>query len=225
MGDMNVFGQVRQLLQGIDRASVGDTEQFTLSEQLEMMVAQGSSQWEETTKMGRSFSVCTASAVAALVAVPTVVNMLSLWNGELQTGRVLIIDRVWALCAAASGATAGQGALIGCLGQTAVASLATLGLAINANNGLGSKDTKVINSNTNLDAVTGVAANWRVLPGQTGGVKVGAAATPGYFINADVNGRMMVPPGRLFAIHVVADVVTQTFIGGIEWHEKVISLG
>ncbi len=64
-----------------------------------------------------------------------------------------------------------------------------------------------------------------MLPGQTGGQKVGAAATPGVYINCEIGGKLIVPPGRLFGVHVLADVVGSTFTVGIEWHEKTMRLG
>jgi len=222
--EVNIFGRIRQLLQGIDQGSVGDNEQISLNEQLEQLVAPGSAPYTEIIKTGRAFEVHTTSAVAAIVAVPTVAHLLGIWNGEPDGGRVLIIDRCWAL-QAASAATVGQAVMIGCLGQTRVASLATASLAINALNGNGSKDTKIINTTTNLDAVTGVAANWRVLPGMAGGTHPGAAATPGMGITHDIGGRIMVPPGHLFAVHVFADAVGSTFTVGIEWHERQMRLG
>lgn len=222
--DLMIRGRVRQLLQGVDQRSVGDEEAVGLSQQGELLVAIATSAYGETVRAGRAFEVHTTTAVAAVVAVPTTANLLSIYNNEPDDGRVYIIDRAWALMAAGT-AAAGQGALIGALGQTRVASLATASLAINALNGLGGKDTRVINSTTALDATTGVTANWRVLPGQTGGQKPGAAATPGVYINSDINGRIIVPPGRLFAVHVLADVVGSTFTVGIEWHEKHMELG
>lgn len=228
MASSNVFGVVRKMLQGIDKVSVGVNAQMSMTEQLEKIVAWGGSPWEEIVKMGAAFEthIVTANALAPVVAIPTTANMLSLWNGEPDgTGRSLIIDRVWGLLVVGIGTT-GQSSLIGCLGQTRVAAPAVTVLAKNTLNGTGSNDTKVSTSIAVLDAVTGVAANWRLLPSQTGGVKAGAGTTPGTYINAEVNGRIIVPPGRLFAMHVFAETVTtQTFIGGIEWHEKVISLG
>lgn len=221
---INIFGRVRQMLQGIDQASVGDVEQIALNEQLEQIVSFGTAPYGEIVRMGRAFEVHTTAAAAAVVAVPTTGNMLSLWSGEADNGRAIIIDRVWALMAVGT-AAAGQAALLGALGQTKVASLTSAALAINPLNGFGSRDTKVVNSTGALDAVTGVAANWRVLPGQTGGQKVGAGATPGVYINCEVNGRIILPPGRLFAVSVLADLVGSTFTVGIEWHEKTVKLG
>jgi hypothetical protein len=223
--DVSVFGRVRQLLQGLDQASVGDEEQITLNEQLEQLVAFGASPYGEIVKIGRAFELHTTTAVAAVVAVPTTAALLGIWNGEPDGGRSLVIDRVWALMAA-SAATAGQATLIGAAGQTRVATIATpTTLAINALNSNGGKDTKISQSVSGLDAVTGVAGNWRALPGQTGGQHPGAAATPGVYINSEVNGRIIIPPGRQFGVHVFADAVGSTFTVGIEWHERYMRLG
>ena len=222
--DLRLFGRIRQLLQSVDQRLAGDEEEFGLSQQGELLVALSTSPYGETVRAGRAFEVHTTAALAAVVAVPTTAIMLGIYNNEPDDGRVYIIDRAWALMAAGT-AAAGQAALIGCLGQTRVASPTSASLAINSLNGMGGKDTRVINATAALDAVTGVAANWRVLPGQTGGQKVGAAATPGVYINADINGRIILPPGREFAVHVLADVVGSTFTAGIEWHEKHMELG
>jgi hypothetical protein len=216
--EVQLMARVRQILQAIDQRSPGDEEKVSLSEQGALYVAQDSSFYEEMIRVGRSFEVHTTAAVAGIVAIPTTAVLAQIWNGEPDDGRCLIIDRCWAL-GIAGPATAGQNALIGALGQTRVAAPAAA-LAKTNLNGLGGGDTRVVTATAVLDAVTGVAAAWRVLPGQTGGQKIGAAATPGVFINAEVNGRIIVPPGRAFGIHVFSDAVGNTFVAGIEWHEK-----
>lgn len=224
MSRNELMGRVRTLLRGIDAVGQGDEEALPLNEQGEPIFALGSTLYAEIVKMGRAFEVHTTTAVAAVVARPTTAHLLGIWNGEPDSGRSLIIDRLWALLEAGT-AAAGQFTILRALGQTRVASLATASLAMNTVNGNGGKDTKVINTTTALDAVTGVAGNWAVAPGQKSSGKPGAAATPGGFAECEVNGRIIVPPGRLFAIHVMADVVGSTFTVGIEWHEKKISLG
>lgn len=230
MPEIKVLGRVRQLLQGVDQGSKGDDEQIALNEQYEQLVAMGASQYGEIVRIGRAFEVHTVSAVAAVVALPTTAAMLSLWNGEADSGRSYVIDRVWGLRIVSTTAIASQASLIGCLGQTRVATLGTLsGLPKNALNGNAGADSKAASYLTAvaLDAVTGTTNNWRVLPGQTGGLKIsaGAATVGGDFINAEVNGRIIVPPGHVFAAHVMAPLVGETFICGIEWHERTMSLG
>jgi hypothetical protein len=224
MAEHKILFRVRKIVEALEAAAKSD-ENPTLTEQLAQLIALDSSFYEEIVKAGRSFETHTTAALAAVIAVPTTAIMLGLYNNEPDGGRSYIIDRVWGLMIAGT-AAAGQASLIGCLGQTRVAApAAAAGLLLNPLNGNGGKDTRGIAATAALDAVTGVAANWSVLPGQTGGIKVGAAATPGVFINADVNGRRIVPPGREFGMHVLADVVGSTFIGGIEYHEKQITLG
>jgi hypothetical protein len=230
MAESKILGRIRLLLRGVDQGSPGDDEQLALNEQGELIIAHGTSAYAEMTKMGRSFEVHTVAAVAAVVALPTTAAMLSIWNGEPDAGRCLVLDRAWGLRIVSTTAIASQASLIGCLGQTRVASLgAASGLATNPTNGNGGKDTKVVSYLTAvaLDAVTGVNGNWRVLPGQTGGLKIsaGAATVGGDFVNAEINGRIIVPPGHAFGLHVFAPLVGETFICGIEWHEKLLRLG
>jgi hypothetical protein len=219
MMEIKLMARVRQLLQAVDQRSPGDEEAVGLSEQGELLVALATSAYGETVRCGRAFEVHTTAAVAAVVAVPTTAVLLQIYNNEPDDGRAAILDRAWALGAAGT-AAAGQAALIGALGQTRVASPAAAALTINALNGMGGKDTRVIPATAALDAVTGVAGNWRLLPGQTTSSKPGAAATPGFWVNANIDGRIVLPPGRSFGIHVLADVVGSTFTVGIEWHEK-----
>lgn len=230
MAEHKMLGRLRLLLRGIDQGSPGDDEQIALSEQGELIAAIGSSFYEETVKIGRSFEVHTTAAIAAVVALPTTASMLSIWNGEPDGGRSYVIDRVWGLRIVSTTAIASQAALIGCLGQTRVATLgAASGLPLNALNSNGGKDSKLTSylNAVALDAVTGVTGNWRVLPGQTGGLKIsaGAATVGGDFINADINGRIIVAPGRAFGVHIFAPLVAETFICGIEYHEKLLRLG
>ena len=219
-----IAARVRQLAQAFDQRAPGDEELLSLSEQGELLVAVATSAYGEIVRIGRAFETHTTAAVAAAIAVPTTARLLGIYNGDADDGYSAIIDRVWAL-QLASAATAGQAALIGCLGQTRVAAPAAAALALNPLNGMSGKDSKEIITTAALDAVTGVAGNWRLLPGQTGGAHPGAAATPGMFLNAEVNGRIIVPPGRDFGVHVLADAVTSTFIVGIEWHRKNVKLG
>jgi len=221
--DIMMRARVRQLLQAIDQRSPGDEENVSLSEQGELLVALATSFYGETVRAGRAFEVHTTSAVAAVIAMPTTAVLLHIYNNEPDDGRIIIVDRCWGM-QIASAATAGQCALIGALGQTRVASPAA-SLTKTALNGMGGTDSRVVTSTAALDAVTGVAGNWRVLPGQTGGTHPGAAAPPGMFVNSDVNGRIIVPPGRSFGIHVFADAVASTFLVGIEWHEKNAKVG
>src|SRR5207245_1972082 len=97
-------------------------------------------------------------------------------------------------------------------------------LKLNGNGG-GSFDTKarMILTATALPAGTGLQGYW--IPVGQPGIKTGVAATPGYGMEAMINGRMIGPPGRYFAVHVLSSVVGETFQIGVEWHEKLLRLG
>jgi hypothetical protein len=163
--------------------------------------------------------------VAAVVAIPTVAHMFAIFNNAEDAGRTVIID--WA-CAvnAVSTAVACQATLLGLVGQLREATPADALMPIKKANGKGAalSDTSVRTILAgNLPATTGLATNWRPLgPSIT---KAGAATTPGYCVYADLDGKIQVPPGRYFALHVLANVVGETFIPFVGWHEKQIFLG
>lgn len=221
-----ILGRVRKLLEGIDASAVSENEQITLTPQLEQLVAASAAPFREIVRMGRAFYVTTTTAVAAAVAIPTTGHMLSLYNNAPDGGRSLVIDWVGA-SGVAKTAAAGQAHIIVNVGQVREAIPTDAALAIKKANGLGggTNDTMVrtILTGTTLPATTGLAANWVPL-GPAAGFP-GAAATPGLAVWAPVDGRFIVPPGRYFAMHVIADVVGSTFQGSIGWHELQLNLG
>lgn len=223
MPDVKIFGRVRQLAQGFDQASVGDDEQIALTEQLEQLVAIGTSAYGEIVKIGRAFRVNTTTAIAAVTAIPTTACLLALFNNEDDNGRSYIIDRVWALQAAAATQADAQ-SLICLLGSTREAAPTDAALKVVSLNGTGHKDSKartILNA-TALPATTGIAGDW-FPPTQLTNAQAGAFG--GCSITANIDGRIIVPPGRYFAMHVLSGHVTNTFQGGIEWHERQIRLG
>jgi hypothetical protein len=224
--DAKLFGRVRKVLEAVDASAGGDDEGYTLNQQLEMLVAPGSSPYSEVTRAGRAFYTGTTTAVAAVVAIPTTAVLLALYNNDADGGRSLVIDWVAASMAAKT-AAAGQAQLLLNLGQVRETAPTDAGLAVKKANGLGSgtNDTKArtIVGGTALPAATGVAANW--IPWGPAVGFPGAAATPGGGLWAQVDGRLIVPPGRYLAVHVLADVVGSTFQGFVGWHEKQLTLG
>lgn len=224
--EFNAFGRIRKLLEGVDASSVGDEEQIAMTPQLELLVAQGSTPFREIVRVGRAFwTGTTATAIAAVVAIPTTAHMFSLYNNYPDGGRSLVIDWV-----AASGvvktAVAGQAQLIVNLGQVREAIPTASALTIKKANGYGggTADTLAISVVAgSLPASTGVAGNWCPLGPAIG--FPGTGATPGLGLWSAVDGRFIVPPGRYFAMHVLADVIGSTFQSFIGWHEAQLNLG
>jgi hypothetical protein len=223
--EVKVLGRVRKILEAIDASVGGDDEQLVLTQQRELLVASGASPWGEVTRAGRAFWTGTSTAVAAVVAIPTTAVLMALYNNDADGGRSLVIDWI-AASGVAKTAAAGQAQLLANIGQVREAAPTDAALTIKKMNGLGSgsNDSKArsIIGGTALPAATGVAVNWLPLGPAVG--FPGAAATPGHGLWAPVDGRIIVPPGRYFAIHVLADVVGSTFQGFIGWHEKQLTL-
>lgn len=224
--DADLKARVRKLLEALDAEPAGnDNEEVVLTGQLEVLTAPGAAPYSEIVRPGRAFWLGTTTAVAAVVAVPTTAVLLALYNNAPDGGRCLIIDWVAASLAAKT-AAAGQGQILGNLGQVREAVPANSAMLPRKLNGYGPNlDTVAISiiSGTALPATTGVAANWFPVGPSIG--FPGAAATPGAGLWHAVDGRIIVPPGRYFALTVLADVVGSTFFTYVGWHEKQLVLG
>lgn len=219
--EVYTISRIRKYLESIDPTAQDTPQQDTLNEFLETLIAPSASPWGELTRAGRAFETHTTTAVAAVVARPTTAVMLAVYNNEPDGGRSYIIDHAWALLEAGT-AAAGQFTILQALGQVREAVPTDAALAINQRNGMGHKDTlaRTILNATALPGTTGIAGNWSVAPGQTSTGKPGAGATPGGFAQAAIDGRVIVPPGRYYALHVMADVIGSTFTVGLGWHER-----
>lgn len=222
---VGIFGRVRKLLESLDEESPNAESQLTLTPQLELLSALGAAPYQEIVRSGRAFWTGTVAPIAAAVAVPTTAHILALFNSDPDNGRSMVIDWVGAQNAVST-AAAGQAQMLGLIGQIREAAPASASLTIKKANGMGggTPDTvaiPILNA-TALPAGTGVAANWFPI-GQSAS-KPGAAATPGYGMHQNVDGRIIVPPGRYFALHVLANVIGETFNVFVGWHEKQLSL-
>jgi hypothetical protein len=224
--DVKVIGRIRKLLEGIDAGAVGDDEQLAVTPQLELLTAAGASPYGEIVRLGRAFVTGTTTAVAGVVAIPTTAVTLALYNNAADGGRSIVVDWV-AASGVAKTAAAGQAQILANVGQVRETAPTDAALTIKKLNGMGTGTNdsvvRTIVGGTALPSTTGIAANWFPLGPAVG--FPGAAATPGHGLWAQVDGRIVVPPGRYFAMHVLADVVGSTFQGFIAWHERQLLLG
>lgn len=223
---VKIAGRVRQLLETLDTFAVGrEDEQARLGPHGEMLMLPGGAGYQEMVRPGRAFLVNTTTAVASVVALPTTAVTLALYNNDADGGRSGVIDWVAAINIVAGAAT-GQSEIIANLGQVRATAPTSAGLAVKKLNGMGAgaADTKMLTivGGTALDADTGVASRWFPLGSAVG--KPGAVAV-GPSIWIPVDGRIIVPPGRYFAVHTFSDIVTDTFQMFIGWHERQLTLG
>lgn len=222
-GDMKMLGKVRGILVDLFATNRED-EQAHLSGQGEWLTAAAAAPYQEIVRQGKSYWTNTTTAVASVTAIPSTAHGLAIYNNAPDGGRSLVIDRVWALYTVNSTAALMHAGIIGCLGTVREAIPTNAGLAIKKLNGNGDPDSVVytILTGTALPAGTGIAANWFAL-----GPSVNSAvnALPGFQQSYEVNGRIIVPPGRYFALHTLASHTTSSAILGVEWTEKLLLNG
>ena len=221
------LGKVRQISDAAGAVSVGNVQNFSLSQQLEQLVAQGAAPYQEVTRAGQSFWVGTTSAIAAVVAIPTTAHMFTIYNAEPDGGKSIVIDWVAAQNVVTT-AVACQAQMIACLGQVREAIATNSAMIFNKTNGTGAganafPTVRSVLSGTALPAGTGLAASWCPVGNSVG--KPGVTTTPGYGLFVPLDGRFIVPPGRYFAVHVLANVVGETFVAQIAGTLKQLSLG
>lgn len=222
--EVSIFGRVRKLLEGLDVSAVDSDVNLTLTQQLELLIAQGSTGYQELVRTGREVKFCTATAVAAAVAIPTTTGGLNWYNNEPDGGRSFVVTALAAVNAVSTAVVA-QATLLALVGQVREAAPADAALAITKMNGVGPKvdcNISTLLTGTALPATTGLAANW--FPVAPSVSKPSAVATPGYGIWAPIDGRLIIPPGRYGSIQVLANVVGETFQLFVFGHMKQITL-
>jgi hypothetical protein len=221
--DIKIMGVVRGTM--MDLLATGrEDQQPHLTGQGEQLVAAGAAPYQEIVRQGRSFLVNTTTAVATVTAIPTTAHALAIYNNEADGGRSLIIDRVWALFTVNTTAALQHVGIIGCLGLVRETAPTDAALGIKQMNGMGNTDTRVRTqlTGTALPAGTGIAANWFPIGPS---INSAIASLPGFQITKEVDGRIIVPPGRFFALHTLGSHTTCSAQVGIEWTEKVILNG
>jgi len=220
--ETKIYGKIRGIMMDLLPAGRED-EQIHLSGQAEQLIAFGSAPYQEIVRQGRAF-YANAAAVAAVTAIPTTAHSMAIHNNESDGGRSLIIDAVGMLFTASASIIPHNG-IIGCLGLVREATITATGATPRQCNGMGNSDTKVRVSggaDAALPATTGIAANWFPL-----GDSINAAVTslPGFQKFVPVDGRIIVPPGRFFAIHTLGAKTDVSGTPFIWWHEKLLING
>ncbi len=187
----------------------------------DLFSAQGGADYEDVTRRGFAFHVKATTQVPSVVAIPTVATGIMFWNSAADGGKSMIVDAIFAVNLDGSDALATYG-LIYVLGQTRVATVADE-LTARRNNGYGAtaNTVAIIAEGGNLDAVTGVAIGWMPV-GRS--IQQAIVSLQGTTIWADVDGRIIIPPGRAFGIHTIASDVNSDFQCGMMWHEDVVKL-
>lgn len=179
-----------------------------------LLTSQDAPQYMEATRTGGGWNVQTATLFAPLVAVPTTVAALEIWN-NVANNVTLVVDTLYAEQILSTAATQTYAIYACVLASKAVPSVTAL--TVTSASGRASYSA-VAGSPAVTGVGTSVTANgWRPWGNvQTWGT---AAATPGNSWHTEVNGRLIVPPGCALALHVVGSLATaSTFHVGASFY-------
>ena len=220
---IRAMGKVRGL--NIDQyEQPGDEEvQSALSGQAEELSCFASAQYQEQVRNGRAFYISNAigSPVAPVTAIPTTAVILALYNNEPDGGRSYVLDYVWAFNVAVTSVTIFHSGIIGQLGQIREAIPTNAAPVIKSANGMGKLDSRA-RTVVGTTVASFTAGGWFPM----GDSWINSVITlPGHSKIVNVDGRIIVPPGRYFGLHVLSSITTQTYIMGIGWTEKNLYLG
>lgn len=192
------------ILQAIRRGGTSDGATFNLeaTEQNDLLVAQGGARYQEITRLGRGWTVQTATPFAAIVGLPTTTAKLEITNGHAT--RLLVVDRIWSwqLLGTAVVWAHTPWAQVGAKVQSAIT-----GLVVYSNSGLASYTSAAGKDIQAAIDQSVVASGWQVFPGSTMPSSL-AAATPAGACVGEVAGALVVPPGMSLHVAVTGSVNT-----------------
>lgn len=181
----------------------------------EQFATMGLPPYTEMARKGNGWATMATSAVAGLVVRPSTTAALELWNGYQTGGPSLIIDRVFAFNLVTTAAN--EGFSVWAQVTTVKAAPSTASLAVRGNSGKTYSGGVV-----NAVGTTVIDSGW--FPWTNGLVTSGAGVTPYGCAIANVEGRLIVPPGCSLCLHVVASLVGQTFTNGAGWFEETLTI-
>lgn len=218
---MASIDNVPALIEGTARGSrpnLGEGSQnISLNNGGEIVVAQGIPSKAEMCRLGKlnTLRMASASAFMHVAAYPTTRAELVLFNGDPL--KSFIIDSVFDL-AITSMAAAGSIALLAQIVPSAAVpvddSSQLITVCTGANYGGSGKRA--------VAQTTAIANKWELLaPSFNGG---GATAQIGLAAYAEVWGKLIIPPGSMLALNLVAGTAAGTSILGVTWFEAILNL-
>lgn len=209
---------IASLFKGLYRGG-GNQEERTLevARDNSLLVGQSLPPYTELTRRGGGWQAMATAAVAALVVRPTTTAMATLWNGEPQGGKSYVIDRIFAHQLVS---TAAQGfySIWICVHPAGMAAPTD---DITVRNSLSGKKGYVGYSRFDNGA-TVVADGW--FPWGNWSEVEAVGVLPGGHVEAEIAGRIIIPPSAAISMHVVASVVGITLTGGFMWYEVQLDL-
>lgn len=176
-----------------------------------LRVAQGNAPYAHVTREGNMWSTMIATPIAAIVALPTTLANLEINNNSADQD--MVVDSIWSWQLLGT-AVVWAHTPWACVG----AQVYSANTALVIGGGNGSTYTSATTSDVRTAITQTVVANgWRVFPTSTMNFGL-AAATPGGANVGNVEGRLVVPPGRSLYVSVTGSVNTASaFHVGASW--------
>ena len=168
-------------------------------------------------RFGRSFTVQDTTSVVDLTGVPTTTASFTIWNGEPDQSRVLVIDRAFATVTTSAGAASAH-TLYCMLNKGPVAAPSGNTLTVSSQTGNQYPGKAVFGR-----SVTVTNDGWFPCPDM--GAAAGAASattTIGLTADSRINGAIIVPPRHQFSLAMMGVNATEAARFGVAWHEAQI---
>jgi hypothetical protein len=181
----------------------------------EQLVAFGLPPYTEMTRKGNGWATMSTSAVAGLVVRPSTVAALELWNGYNTGGPSLIIDRLFFFNLVSTNVIEGFSGWAQVTAAKAAPSSASLAVR-------GMSGKPYGGSVVNAVGTTVIDSGW--FPWTQAYNKGAGGVVPFGAVVANVEGRLIVPPGSSLCLHVVSSLVGQTFTQGASWYEETLTI-
>lgn len=194
---------MKGLIEVIQRFTGGGEAEVGVSgdKQKNALVAQGNPTYMEVRRRGEGWTVQTVTLLAPLVAIPTTVAALELYNNG---SRLLVVSDLFASHVLATAVV--QTHAIYAMITTAKTVPTLTALAVHSLSGKELKTTTVQSELVSGVGTTVVANGWRPWGGlQNFNL---AAATPGESWSVPIDGKLSVPPGASLCLHIAGALAT-----------------
>ena len=183
------------------------------NEKKDLLIAQGLPPYTEIVRTGVGWSTMSTAAVAGLVVRPTTAAAYEIYNAYPAGGLSMVIDRLFWFNLVSTDDEEGFSGWAAVSTPSRVATAPTDGSFVVRGNSGAAYGGSVIAA----AATTVVDSGW--FPWGNMHSKAANSTIPFGAISAEVNGRLIVPPGASLNMHVVSSLVGQTFTQGASWYE------
>ncbi len=193
------------------------------NEKAELLTAQGLPPFTEMARKGQLYGTMSVSAVAALVARPTTLCILEIYNNSQNSGLgplSMLISTIFAHQLVTSTTGLGGGSIMYAMVTLPKAPPSDGALAINSITGRPAATKTVI---TGI-ATSGLTDNGWFPWGPSIKKESAGAVVPGGGLWVPIDGRIIVPPGCSLCLTVVSGYAADTFTPGATWWWESLSV-